>query len=174
MADTKIAYGLSAALTITLASMASSATLIAGQESDALSNEGANFYLNGLLGGMLTTGGTPAAGTIEVWVYGGVNDTPDYPDVLTGADGFRTFVDLGSKRSSLYRVTQISVSTAPNRTYWFGPVPIIGAINGGTGQPLLALPKNWGVFVSQNTGDALNGTPANHAIWHTPLYETTT
>lgn len=166
MADRKIAYGSSAALTITLASLASSAALVAGRESTAVSNTTA-LSLDVLLTGKITVGTTPTINTsIEVWAYGSHNDTPDYPDVLDGTDSAETLMSAGIKRGALKHIVTLDVDSATSdRTYPFGPVSLASRF-GGT------LPKNWGVFVTQNTGVALNATGSNHAIEYTPVFET--
>ena len=86
MADEKIAYASSAALTITPASLATSATLVAGRESTAVVNT-TNLYVDYLLAGKIMTGTTPTVSKqIQVWVYGQTEDTPLYPGTITGSD----------------------------------------------------------------------------------------
>ena len=85
MADQKIAYGSSAALTITLASLVSDINLLAGCESTAIDNT-SNLYLDYLLSGKVTTGTSPTTGkSINIYVYALMEDST-YPDVLTGTD----------------------------------------------------------------------------------------
>src|SRR5678815_260973 len=121
MANYKVAYATSAAYTITLASLASSAT--AGRESTVISNT-TNLYLDYLIGGKITVGTTPTINTtIEVWAYGSVEDTPLYVDGFTGADSNRSVTDAGLKSAQLALIATLNVNTTTsNRTYWFGPV----------------------------------------------------
>jgi hypothetical protein len=83
-ADVKLAYAASAAYTKTFASLATSPTLVAGWETTAVSNT-TNLYLDYGVGGIITVGTSPTANTtIEVWAYASRNDTPTYPDQITG------------------------------------------------------------------------------------------
>ena len=94
MSDFKLAYAASSALTITLASLASDTAILVGRESTAWDNS-SNKYLDLLLGGKITTGTSPtAARAIEVWAYAQVEDTPTYPDGITGSDSGRTLTSL--------------------------------------------------------------------------------
>lgn len=168
MADVKLAYGSSAALTIGLHStpLASSSSLVAGRESTAVDNT-TNKYIDALLSGKITTGTSPTGnpGQILVYVYGSYEDTPTYPDVLDGTDSDETFTSAGILNGSVNLIAAISTDTTSNRTYWFGPRSVANCFGG-------VMPKFWGVFVTQSSGVALNSTSGNHAIWYTPVYET--
>lgn len=164
MADVKTEYASSADLTITLASLATSATLVAGRESTAVSNT-TNKYVDYLLGGRITTGTSPTAGTIQVWAYGSFDDTPTYPDVLDGTDSAETMTSADIKRSSLKLIAVIVTDATSDRSYYFGPVSIANAFGG-------SIPKNWGVWVTHNTAVNLNATAGNHQITQTGVYAT--
>jgi hypothetical protein len=164
--DTRIAYGSSSAVTITLASLAAGSTLLAGRGSDAIDNS-TNLYLDYLAGGKITTGTTPTAGTIEVWAYGLIDDTPTYPDVFDGVGSAETVTSADIKRAALKLLASIPTDTTSNRTYWFGPVSIAAAFGG-------SVPKKFGFFVTHSTVAALNATAGNHAIFVTPVYMVTT
>lgn len=166
MADIKIAYGSSAALTITLASLATSSTLVAGRESTAVSNTSA-LVLDYLIGGKITTGTSPSAGRIEIWLYGELDDTPTYPDVFDGTDSAETVTSADIKFACLYLVNSLVTSSSSDVTYWFAPTSVAQLFGG-------ALPKSFGAFVTQNTTVNLNATGSNHAIWVTPVYATAT
>ena len=165
-ADVKEAYAASAAYTITLTSLASSATLVAGQESTAVSNT-TNVYLDYVVGGRITMGaGAPTVDkTIEVWLYGSVNDTPTYPDVFDGTDSAETVTSANVKKSALRLLERIFVDATANRVYWFGPVAIAQHFGG-------RIPKNHGLFVTQDSGQALSATAGDHVISHTGHYAT--
>ena len=60
MATQKIGYNADAALTFTLASLASSASLVAGRESTAVDN-GTTLAVDYLVSGKITTGTSPTA-----------------------------------------------------------------------------------------------------------------
>lgn len=163
--DIKLAYAASAALTITLASLATSSTAIAGRESTAVNNS-ATKYSDVLLGGFITTGTTPTVDKrIEVWAYGSLNDTPLYPDTIVGTNNARALTSTNVKRSALRLVTAMMVDATSNRAYYFGPTSMAELFGG-------SLPKYWGVFVVHDTGVALNATAGNHVISYTPVYST--
>lgn len=166
MADVKFAYGSSSSLTLTLASLASSSSLVAGRESTAVDNT-TNKYLDVLLSGKITTGTSPTGnpGQITVFVYASYEDTPTYPDVLDGTDSDETFTSTGIRDAAVIPIAVISTDTTSNRTYWFGPRSVANCFGG-------AMPKYWGVWVAQSSGVALNSTGGNHAVWYTPVYET--
>ena len=166
MADVKIAYGSSAALTEAIEGLASSATWVAGWETGAVDNT-SNKYLDYILAGKITVGTTPTINTeIRVYVYGSINDTPTYPDVLDGTSSAETMTSAGIRDASLKLAAVILVdATTSDRTYWFAPVSVASLFSG-------TLPKFWGAFITHNTGVNLNSTGTNHVIDATPVYET--
>jgi len=167
MADVKIAYASSAAMTITLASLASSSTRVAGRESTAINNT-SNKYLDYLVAGKVTTGTSPTdARQIDVWVYASYEDTPTYPDVFDGTDSDETATSAGVLAGGLVLAASISTNNTSDRTYWIAPFSV-AALFGGR------MPKYFGVFVTHDTGVALNATGGNHAFWQTGVYETVT
>jgi len=165
MASVKLAYGSSSALTITLASLATDANLLAGRESTAVDNT-SNLYLDYLIGGKVTAGTSPTASKeIRVYAYASVDDTPTYPDVFDGTDSAETVTSSDIRDAGLRLIAVMSTSNTSDRTYWFGPVSL-AAVFGGT------IPKKFGIFVVHNTGVNLNATGGNHVISITPVYET--
>lgn len=165
MASIKLAYGASAAVTISPASLASDTNLLAGRESDAVDNA-TNLYLDYLLAGKITTGTSPTdAREIRVYVAGIVDDTPTYPDVLDGTDSAETITSSGIRDAALRLAAVIATNNTSDRTYWFGPISV-AALFGGT------LPAKFVVFVVHNTGVNLHATGSNHAIRVTGVYET--
>src|SRR3990167_10392958 len=149
MADIKTAYAASSALTITLASLATDASLLTGRESTAISNT-TNLYLDYLIGGKITTGTTPTdAKEIRVYAYAAVEDDPIYGDVFDGTDSDETATSAGIRDAYLKLVAVIPTNNTSDRTYWFGPVSL-EALFGGV------IPTAWGVFVTHNTGVNLN------------------
>lgn len=167
MSDVKIAYGSSAALTITLAELATSATLVAGQESTAIDNT-SNLYQDYLLAGKITTGTSPTVSkTIEVWVYASTDDTPTYPDDATGTNGAMESTTADIKSSSMALAASMTVSATNDVTYWFGAISVASLFGG-------VMPKHFGVFVVHDTAVNLHATGSNHAISVTPVYNTVT
>jgi hypothetical protein len=163
LATIKAAYAASSALTITLASLATSSTLLVGQESDVVDNS-TNLYLDYLIAGVITAGTSPVAGSIEVHVVAMRDDT-NWPDVFDGANSAETITSADIKNAICRSVTSLTTGTTSNQAYPFGPVSV-ASLFGGT------CPRKFVVFVTQNTGVALNATAGNHAINITPVYAT--
>lgn len=163
--DGKLVWGSSAALTITLASLASDANRLAGRESAAVDLTGIAALIDVLVGGKIRVGTTPTTATqIDVWVYASINDGPTYPDVFDGTDSAETVTSAGIRNAALKLLASLEVDSATSdRDYWFAPRSI-AALFGGV------LPKRFGIFVTHNTGVALNATGGNHVIDYTPVY----
>ena len=151
----------SQALTITVASLATDANLLAGRESTAVDNT-TEKAIDNLVQGKVTTGANPTAGRIiEVWVYGSEDGT-NYPDVIDGTDSNETITSADIKESGLRLATQILTDGTSNRTYPIAPFSV-AALFGGM------LPRRWGLFVVHSTGVNLNATASNHAFTYTPI-----
>ncbi|MGM3026357.1 hypothetical protein, partial [Bacillus cereus group sp. BC309] len=56
-------------------------------------------------------------------------------------------------------------ATTSNRVYYFGPIALSSAFAG-------IIPKNHGLFVTHNTGVALNSTAGKHILSYTGIYAT--
>jgi hypothetical protein len=164
-ADVKVAYGSSAAYTITLASLGTSATFVAGREGTAVSNT-TNLYLDYVVGGKVTTGTSPTASrSILIFAYGSVDDTPTYPDVFDGTDSAETVTSADILNACLKKVHQTGTSNTSDRTYWFSATSLAEAFG-------WLLPKNHGLFVAHDTGVNLNSTGSNHALSYTGVFAT--
>ena len=158
MATVTANYAADAQLTISLASLGSSSTFVAGQESTVVDNS-TNKYVDALLSGKVTVGTSPTASTqILVYVFSPINDTPTYPDVMDGSDSAETLTSAGVGRGFLKLAAVLDVdSTTSDRTYAFGQVSVAQLFGG-------VLPQRWSVFVTHNTGVNLNATSGNHEI----------
>lgn len=156
-------YAASTAATITLASLASNSGLTTGVESDAVDNT-TNKYLDILIAGKVTTGTTPTAGTIGIYIVGILDDTT-WPDVFDGTGSAETVTSADIKNAICRPVIEMVTDTTSNRAYPFGPVSV-AALFGG------ALPKKFVVFVAHSTVAALNATAGNHAIYLTGVSST--
>lgn len=167
MADYKVKYPStsSVALTLGLGSLASDTNLVAGRESTAVDNT-TNTDLDHLLSGKIRTGTSPTANrTIEVWVYAPISmasGTPTYPDVLDGTDSAETITSANVKYSAMRLAHSILVDSTSDRDYFIPPTSVAGLF-GGT------LPPFWGVFVTHDTGVALNATGGNHVLHYTRI-----
>lgn len=155
-ADIKLSYVASTAYTITLASLASSGTLVAGRESTGVDNT-SNLYLDYLLGGKITTGTTVTAASIEVWAVPAVNDTPTYPDVFDGTDSDETVTSADIKRACLKLLASIPNDTTNSRTYWYAGASLAAACGG-------LVPSHHSLFVVHSSVAALHATGGNHVL----------
>ena len=163
-ADRKIAYAADAAFTITLASLAASATWVAGQEATSVSN-GTNKYLDYEITGKITTGTTPTAGEMRLYGIKPINDTPTWPDVFDGTNSAETITNTNIRDSLGSPLWSGTNSTANDIGY-----PIISALT--LAQLWGFVPDNFTVFFTHSTVAALNATAGNHEINYRGAYET--
>ena len=164
--DIKIKRASSSALTVTnLHSLASSSTWEAGRTSDLID---CGEYIDIMLAGTFTThASNRQAGTINVWVYAALNDTPTWPAIFSagtaGTEGTATVVDTEERDSAMRLVASITVDNTASAVYTFPPTSL-AMLFGGT------LPTDVAVFVAQNasttttaglasSGSALHITP---------------
>ena len=164
MATIKTAYAASVAATITLNALASDATnMLAGRSSAVIDNTSSNLYLDYLVGGTVESGTSPTAGTIEVWAWAILNDTPTYPDVITGSDANATITTRNILAGFGRLVASMPVTATTNVKYPFGPVSLASLFGG-------SCPEKFGFFVVHNTVAAL--ASAGNVISVTPVYAT--
>jgi len=163
-ANVKMAYASSATYTITIASLAADTNLLAGRNGTAVSNT-SNLYLDYIIAGFISLGTVSATGTIEVWMYGSLDDTPNYPDTITASDANVTLTSLTTKQMGLNMWQVIPTENSSNRKYSLRPIGMAALFNG-------QIPKNHGPYVVQSTGAALNATGTNHEIAYTGVYAT--
>jgi hypothetical protein len=155
------AYTATASFTITLASLASSATWVAGRESTAVSVSG--NVTDHIIGGKITAGTSPAASSvINIYLVVPVNDTPLYPDVFDGTDSDETVTSENVRNSAITFAACIVTDNTSDRTYWVAPFSVKKILG--------YMPATYGLFVSQSTGANLNATGSNHALYYTPIY----
>jgi hypothetical protein len=160
MTTATINYAAAATLTMTLAALATDASLLAGRESTAVDNT-TNLYVDALVGGKVTSHASvaPTAGKqIEVWAYGTYDGTT-YSGGCTGSDNNLTFA---SEKTMLKLLTIIPTDASTAHTYEWGPFSVAQAF-GGT------MPQKWGIYMVQNTGQALNATAGNHEVKYTGI-----
>lgn len=164
MADIKLLYGTASDATITLASLASDTSLLAGVESNAIDNTSA-LNLDYLVSGKITTGTSPTtARAIEVWAVGSWDGT-NWPDVFDGTGSAETVTSADIKASSCRLLGAMVTDATSNRSYFFGPVSVAAAFGG-------VVPPKFVIFVVHSTAVALNSTAGNHQIRLQPVYQT--
>lgn len=153
MAVQTTTYGTRVALTISPASIAAGAY----RESTEVDNTSTQA-VDGILHGIITSGTTPTASTISIFVSGS-DGTTARPGNLTGTDS--TITPAG-EQSQFELARVITVDTTSNHTYEFY-VGSIAALFGGV------MPKKFSVIVLNGTAAALHATAGNHAIAYTPI-----
>lgn len=157
-------YPSSTALTITLASLATtSASPPVGRESTEV-NQGSALAGDVLIDGVITTGTSPTTGkTINLWAWGAGYDgsTVRRPAGATGSDAGLT---PGTWWQNVF-VPIISIDTdgTSNKAYSFAGISLLSKFGG------LYLPVRWGLFVHHDTGVNLHATAGNHEIRATSL-----
>lgn len=158
MATATPVYGTKVTHTITLASLASDAALVAGREGTAIDQKDTDDAIDALVGGKVTTGTTPTtARQIEIWAYGSYDDTT-YSGAATGTDANLT----PAEKTLLRLLTIIPTVATSDKVYPWGPFSVAQAFGG-------ILPVQWGIFVVHNTGVNLNSTGGNHEVEHYPV-----
>lgn len=143
------------ALTITLASLATSATLVAGRESTAVDNR-TNVDEDHLVSGQVTVGTSPTGGRVEVWAYSALSiasGTPDYGKP-TGSDAAVTFDSRNQVVGAMRLLWSQASDTTSDREYYMPPTSIRDAFG--------ELPPYWGIVLMHSTAVNLNSTGGNH------------
>lgn len=166
MATGKINYASASDISITLASLASDTNLLTGQESAAIDNtvDGRRDYW---ISGKVTTGTSPTtAKSIQVWLTGSW-DGVTWNDTMAGTNSSKTFTSSNHKNAVARYVCEMAIDSTSNRTYFFGPV-LVSSVFGGD------IPPKFSVWISQNSGVALNATSSNHQVRLQPVYDTVT
>jgi hypothetical protein len=153
----KYQYGPSTALTMTLASLASSTTV--GWASAAVDNS-ADAYLDILIQiRFKLVAGTPA-GDQDVYVYAyGSEDGTDFPDGITGTSGSYTF----RAPTNLILLYATAIAAAGQLVCPSNPLSLALAFNG-------LVPRKWGIVIRNYTGLAFSATESDHAARYTGIY----
>jgi hypothetical protein len=162
MADLKIKYPQSnadsVAITISLASLASSTTW-AGRASTAVNNT-SNLDLDHLVSGKIKLGTSPTVSkSVQVYAYAAqsiASGTPTYPDSITGSDAAKT-------------MTSANVAFACLRFLWAGTSDattglVLEMSPTSIAQVFGSVPPYWGLFVVHDTVAALDSTSGNHSF----------
>lgn len=147
-----------------LASLASSSTLVAGYELDAVSNR-TNLDITHLLSAKFKVGTSPTSGTyIQVWMIPAssyASGTPSWPDVFDGTASAETATSAGILAACGVLLKSILVdSTTSDRDYYISEIDL-AAKNGGV------LPFDYVIFITHNTGVNFNSTGSNFTMTYT-------
>jgi len=146
--------GTQAAITITLASLATSSSLTAGQASTVVTPSN---WADALVSGVIETGTSPTGGEIDVYVWAQQDDTPNYPDSITGTNAAKSFASANVRDAALVLARTIACDTTSNQAYQVKAFSVAALFSG-------VLPKRWGIWVTHSSGVNLNSTGANHEL----------
>lgn len=144
-------------ITCTLTSLAA----LASRESNTVDNT-ANLFLDALVQVKVKIGATTPTNDKSVYVYAwGVIDptTPQYPDVVTGADAAITL----NAPTQLRLIGVINTTTA-STSYTSEPMSVATAFGG-------VLPQKWGIVIL-NSAAVLTATSTDHTINYQGVYNT--
>jgi len=160
MATIKQAWGTVRSFTLTLASLASSAT--AGRESTAVtsSTDDCLDYIC-QVAVTLQTGSPANDKAVYVYLYGSVDGT-NYTDNATGSDAAITLTDPTNMR-----IACIIPAPASGALRWESIPFSVAQVFGGI------LPAKWGIVVRNYTGLALSATEGDHFYKYQAVYVTT-
>ena len=169
MADIRISYKAtsSVAYTITLASLATSSTLLVGRESTAVENT--NDDVDFLVSGVIKLGTSPTVNkTVQVWAYAPVKivtGTPTYPDVFDGTDSAETITSDAVKYSFLVPLWAARTDATTDLELFMPPTSLLGAFG--------YMPEFHGLFVTHDSAVNLNSTEADSYFhYHRIQYQT--
>jgi hypothetical protein len=168
MADAKLQYVASSALTVTnLHSLASSQDWSAGWTSASINNT-SNEYIDYLISGTFTTpASNRQAGSINVYVLAALNDTPTWTGTSSGTigtEGALAFTDTEERDSLARLLCSITVDNTASAIYTFPPTGI-AALFGGW------IPPYFAIYVAQNASTTTTAGLASSgsAIYSTPI-----
>lgn len=154
----KPVYAASASVAgLTLASLATSSTRVAGAESDAIDNT-STLYDDILISGKITPGTSPTVGKqIDIWIVPAMDGSSTWPDVFDGTGSAETVTSENVRNALGKLLKTIVIDSTSDRTYYFSNESV-AALFGGV------LPQKFVVFVSHDTAVNLNATGSNHAL----------
>jgi hypothetical protein len=158
--DISTKYGNVGTITLTLTSLGSSTTRVAGRASTAVVKS--DPEVDHLVSGSITAHASNAltSGTqFDIWVYAQLDEVPTYPNSITGTDADKTFNSENERNTALRFAHSIAVDTTAGRQYFVAPFSVASLFGG-------VMPKRYGLFVAHNTGQI----PSASSFKYTPIY----
>lgn len=148
--------------TITLASLATSSTFVAGREGNLIDNT-TNLYTDAQFGLRFRVGTTPTANTyIRLYFAAQVEDTL-WPDVLDGTDSAETFTSTAIRDACCRLAGSILVPVATSDIdYWLAGISIRRVFG--------FVPRKFVPFVSHSTVANANSIGSNFGLFSYPKY----
>lgn len=159
MANIKIAYGTSTALTLTLGGLTSSATV--GRESTAVDNT-SNLFVDAIVQVRVALqAGTPGSDkAVYIYAYGSEDGTI-YTDNATGSDAGITL----RAPTAMRLIGVIPCPDSGGLSYESQPMSVAASFGG-------LLPRKWGIVVLNYTNVTLSATEGDHSYKYTGVYYT--
>lgn len=148
----KPVYATPAAITITLDSLGSSGTWVAGRQSNEIDNSG-TLYDDILLSLKFTVGSGSANAQINLFAVAWDPQSNAYPDVITGAgDAAKTWTSANVQAAGAVLLKTMITDSTASRAYYATGISVAAAFGG-------VLPQKFVLFVAQNvsTSDATAG-----------------
>jgi hypothetical protein len=163
--DVKLAFGASTAFTQTnLDGLASSATWVAGWESNAVDNS-TNLYEDYLITGSLQAESAGlTAGEIRVGIVAEQDDTT-WPDVFDGTESAETISHTGVRDAIVKIGAVVKTDTTASQVYDFGPFSVASLFGG-------ICPRKFVVFIAHSMVAALETTGDPNNVWYKGVYHT--
>jgi hypothetical protein len=158
----QLAFVASVAMTLTsLASLASSSTLLAGASALAVDNGASGSPLEIGVSGVVKNGTTPTTNReIDIYAYAALDDTPTYPDTLAGTDAAKTLTTVNILNTGLRLLQSMLCTATSNEVNPFAPVALSAMFG--------VMPRKWSVWVTHNCVAALNSS--GHAVNYKGVY----
>lgn len=168
MAQQYIQYGTTSGVTFTLASLAYSASLTVGRQSNVIDNtvSGAGGpYPDYYASARFVCGTSPQPSSIELWIVPRTAATGNAldlwpPHFQAAADAAVTVDSLNQKYDGLGLGAVINVDAVSNREYSVKPFSVAARFDG-------ICPDRFAFFVTHNTFAALN--TSGNFVWVTPV-----
>lgn len=156
--NVKVSFGTSTAITITLASLATSAVGV-GREATAVDNT-TNLFLDAFVTVKIKTNGSGPTGDKAVYVYAAFSeDGTIWPDTVTGSDAGITLTQP-TNLVLLGAINAVAASTTYIRTF-----PMSSAWGG-------LLSRKWSIVVVNATGNVFDSTSGNFLVQYSGVFET--
>ena len=147
-------------VTMTVASLASSTTRLAGRQSAFVDNR-TTRDIDHMVSGKIRMGTSPTAGrALELWAVSpwGISSAGgrNWPDVFGDSDAAVTVTSDNIKHGTLRLVWSGLVDATSDRDYTIPPTSLRDAFGN--------LPPFWALFLTHDTGVALNATAGAHFL----------
>lgn len=149
--DVKLTYVASSNLTITALQVpiASSQTWVAGWQSIVQTNS-SNYLDCRVTAKLKVAASNNQAGELRLYLVGALDDTPNYMDTFTGAEGTVTLTDT-EMRDAICRLGAFSAVDNTASDIYYLDCPSVAAVFGGN------LPKNWQIYITANPTTTTTG-----------------